>query len=206
MRASCLSLLDSIVDLRRAPGRAGPALLCVWLATACSATRAYEGPALSKDQVATISEYPRGVGAMFGSVGRQLALGTDWSSELAGVDDGEDVSLWNDGGAEVLPGRHAVRVTVVEQSVAGTSFHRDLLAVFDAAAGHEYELRARGPTLGGAPGFDVWDVQADAAIASSDARPEECVTARTAWDGRHWTQADWGRNAGLCSTSYVPSG
>jgi hypothetical protein len=194
-------------ERRALPGRLArlAALAVVLTASACGATRAYQGPEQPDEALAHIHDYPRLVDTL-GEVGTQLTGGSTWYTSLLGVDDGEELSKFGSGDADVLPGRHAVRARLMEQNMAGSEWYDARLALFDTQAGHDYQLRGHGPSLAEPMGFEVWDVQADTAIASSHPRGEDCMTARVDWAGARWTETDWDRTADVVTSVWMPTG
>ncbi len=176
------------------------------LLQACSATRAYEGPVRPKEELARITTSPDSVSDVVDIIGRGLTFDSLCRVRLVGVDDVEDFDDFSDGSVEVLPGHHSVRATLTARIGWTWTRHPAFVASFDAQAGHEYKLQGRASSLTGEVGFDVRDVGDDLIVASSDLGPQECVTARIEWDGRHWIEADWGHLAAVTTATYVPSG
>ena len=176
------------------------------LGTACSTTRAYEGPPRQEHEVAVITGYPKGTVDQLSTFGHALTFQEHWFTRIVGVDGINELTDWSDGTVEVLPGRHTVRAGMKTRQGNFEQRYPVYVGSFEAQAGREYQVRGRASSLTGEAGFDIWDVEGDVIVGTSDAGPEECVTAKLDWGGRHWTQADWGRIAELTTTSYVPSG
>lgn len=130
---------------------------------ACGTTRAYDGPAQGRDQVAVIRPAP---------------LLNGRRAEIARVDDVAIEPLTSD--VEVLPGRHILTLWFQVGSTASERAQGDV--EFDAKAGHTYEAHS---AVSGFLSVEHWFWIADAGDEMVvGGRPPPLSTERSSTDGK----------------------